>query len=60
MGYPDTVEKRKAGMAAFRARMLAAHERMLASGTLKPKDRAQVAEYAECIKASQRKFDGVR
>lgn len=30
--YPDTVEKRRAGMAAFRAKLLRTHEAMLNGG----------------------------
>jgi hypothetical protein len=30
--YPDTPEKRRAGMAAFRAKFLKTHEAMLAGG----------------------------
>ncbi len=53
MGYPDTVEKRRAGMKLFRARLLAAHERLLASGTLKGKTLRDVTEYRDAIKAAQ-------
>ena len=47
------------GLKAFRAKMLAAHERLLASGTLKPKDVKAVTEYRDAIKASQVKFGEV-
>lgn len=59
MGYPDTVEKRKAGMKAFRAQLLAAHERLIAQGNLKPKVLAHVTEYRDAIKAAQVKHGEV-
>ena len=60
MGYPDTVEKRKDGMASFRRQLLAAHERLLASGTLKGKTLRDVTEYRDCIKAAQIKHGEVQ
>ena len=59
MGYPDTAEKRKAGMAAFRKQLLAAHERIIAEGNLKPRDLKAVTEYRDCIKAAQIKHGEV-
>ncbi len=58
--YPDTAEKRRAGMKSFRAQMLAAHERLLADNRLTPKIRKDVAEYRDCIKAAQLKFGEVQ
>lgn len=57
--YPDTAEKRKAGMAAFRAQMLAAHERQLASGRLNAKDAEYTRSLVATIKAAQAKFGEV-
>ena len=51
--YPDTAEKRRAGMAAFRAQMLAAHERQLASGKLSKADAAYTRSLIATIKAKQ-------
>ena len=48
--YPDTAEKQRAGMAAVRARMLAAHERALANGWVKGRD----AETTRCMIATIR------
>ena len=52
MGYPDTPEKRRAGMAAFRARLLAAHERLL-NDPKQAKDRAYRESLIASIKAAQ-------
>ena len=45
-GYPDTPEKRKAGMAAFRAKMLKAHTTMLAGGDPNTLKRSKTGEAA--------------
>lgn len=67
--YPDTPEKRRAGMARFRARLLAAKQRALAdgvaytnSGKVRPltaAERAAVAQDIEAIKAAQVRFGEV-
>lgn len=49
--YPDTPEKRKAGMAAFRAKMLKAHEAMLAGGDPNTLKRGKVGEAARSYHA---------
>lgn len=62
--YPDTTEKRKAGMAAFRAKMLKSHEAMLAGGDPNTVKRGKVGEAArryhadmiESIKAAQKRL----
>jgi hypothetical protein len=67
-GYPDTSESRKAGMAAFRAKLLKAHEAMLAGGDPNTLKRGKVGEAARryhsdmvaCIKAAQIKFGEVQ
>jgi len=51
--YPDTPEKRRAGMDSFRAQMLVQHERMLASGKLNAKDRAYTESLIATIKNAQ-------
>ena len=51
--YPDTAEKRRAGMAAFRTQMLAAHERMLASGKLSTTDAEYTRSLVATIKTKQ-------
>lgn len=51
--YPDSTEKRRAGMAAFRAQMLAAHKRMLASGRLNARDAEYTQSLVATIKAKQ-------
>ncbi len=56
MGYPDTKEKRQAGMASFRAKLLKAHERFSNDQKLSAKDRAYQRELCESIKAAQKKF----
>lgn len=53
--YPETSEQRKSGMAAFRARMLAAQERILATQKLSKRDRESIEGYIEAIKNAQRK-----
>ena len=60
MGYPDTQEKRRAGMKAFRARLLAAHERLIASGKVNKRDLPGVIEYRDAIKAAQVKHGEVQ
>jgi hypothetical protein len=57
--YPDTAEKRRAGMASFRRRLLAAHERLSNDPKLSAKDRAYQRELCECIRATQKKFGEV-
>ena len=52
MGYPDTVEKRKAGMAAVRAQILASKERAL-QGKLSERVRAALKEDCAIIRAAQ-------
>jgi hypothetical protein len=59
MGYPDTKEKRQAGMAAFRRKLLAAHERFANDPKLSAKDRAYQRELCESIKRAQAKFGEV-
>lgn len=62
--YPDTPEKRRAGMAAFRAKLLKSHEAMLAGGDPNTKKRGKVGDAArgyhsaciESIKRAQKKF----
>lgn len=44
--YPDTPEARRAGMAAFRVRLLAAHRKMLAGGDPNTLKRGKVGEAA--------------
>ena len=51
--FPDTAEKRRAGMASFRKQMLAAHERQLASGRLSAKDAEYTRSIIATIKAKQ-------
>ena len=50
--FPDSSEQRKAGMAMLRARMLAAHQTMLAK-PLKNADRKAQEWAIETIKAAQ-------
>jgi hypothetical protein len=65
--YPDTPEKRKAGMAAFRAKMLKAHAAMLAGGDPNTAKRGKTGEAArkyhadmiESIKRAQARFGEV-
>jgi hypothetical protein len=65
--YPDTPEKRKAGMAAFRAKMLKAHEAMLAGGDPNTLKRGKTGEAArgyhadmiESIKSAQKRLGEV-
>ena len=57
--YPDTADKRRAGMAALRTQMLAVHERQIASGKLKPADIAYQRLLVATIKAAQAKFGEV-
>jgi hypothetical protein len=51
--FPDTSEKRQAGMAAVRARMLAAHERQIASGKLKGVALQNQQQAVAVLKATQ-------
>ena len=60
MGYPDTKEKRQAGMAGFRRQLLAAHTRLSTDPHLSAKDRAYQRELCESIKAAQIKFGEVQ
>lgn len=55
-GYPDTPEKRKAGMAAFRRKLLAAHERLAVDPRLSEKDRSYQRNPVATIKAAQQRF----
>ena len=59
MDYPSTVAQRHAGMAAFRSQMLAAHERMLASGKLSKRDADYTRTLVATIKAAQIKHGEV-
>lgn len=52
--YPTTIEARRAGMAAFRAQMLKAHERMLTSGKLSAKDSEYTRTLVATIKSKAR------
>lgn len=53
MGYPDTEEKRRAGMASFRARLLAAHSRLANDPRLTAKQRTDQQKIAEMVRRSQ-------
>ena len=53
-------QQRKEGMAAFRRKMLAAHERQIASGRLNAKELAYQRELVSTIKATQVRFGEVR
>ena len=53
--FPDTEEKRRAGMAAFRAQMLAAHLRRANDPRLTKKQRADQQFLADQILATQAK-----
>jgi len=53
MEYPSTPEQRKAGMAMVRARMLAAHERQIAKGTLTAGDLTLQHRMVEVIKTAR-------
>lgn len=55
MKFPDNKEQRQAGMAAMRARMLAAHQRQLAK-CKKPEDAALQQQMIDTIKAAQKKY----
>lgn len=57
--YPDTPEKRRAGMAAFRAKLLKAHQFHATNPKLSEKDRAFQRELVNHIKAAQRKHGEV-
>jgi hypothetical protein len=65
--YPDTPEKRRAGMAAFRAKFLKTHEAMLAGGDPNTLKKGKVGEAARryhsdmiaSIKAAQKKLGEV-
>ena len=56
MGYPDTKEKRQAGMAGFRRQLLAVHERFANDPKLSAKDRAYQRDLCATIRAAQAKF----
>lgn len=58
-GYPDTTEKRKAGMASFRATMLKTHERLANDPKLSEQDRAYQRDLVETIKAAQKRLGEV-
>lgn len=58
--YPETAEQRRAGMAAFRAKMLAAKERALATQKLSKRDREELIGYIAAIKAAQIKHGEVQ
>jgi hypothetical protein len=51
--YPDTKAKQQAGMAMVRARMLAAHERQIASGKLKGVALQNQQQAVAILKATQ-------
>jgi len=65
--YPDTAEKRKSGMAAFRAQALKTHEALLAGGDANTKlqnatgeaARAFHADMIATIKAAQKRFNEI-
>ena len=59
MTYPDTAEKRRAGMARMRAQVLASKLRALA-GNLNERTRAALAEDVVIIRAAQVKFGEAR
>ena len=55
--YPDTQEKRRARMAAFRAKLLAAHTRLSTDPTLTPSEQKVQSEYVEQVKRIQKRFN---
>lgn len=65
--YPDTPEKRRAGMAHFRAKLLKSHEAMLAGGDPNTLKRGKIGDAARAyhraaiasIKAAQARFGEV-
>ena len=57
--YPDTAEKRRAGMADLRGTMLAAKLRALAAGGLTPRVRYALEDDVAHIQAVQAKFGEV-
>ena len=56
MNYPATTKQRRAGMAAFRAKLRAVHERFAADSHLSEKECAYQRELANCIKKVQQRF----
>lgn len=60
MSYPTTQEARRAGMAAFRAKMLATHERHANNPKLSDEDRAYQRELCATIRAAQVRFGEVQ
>jgi hypothetical protein len=54
MSVYDDPKARQAGMAMVRARMLAAHQRQIAKGTLKDGDLAAQHAMVRIIKAAQK------
>ena len=56
MDYPNTVEKRKAGMAFFRAKMLVAHQRMAKDKTLTANERTYQKTLVATIRKAQQKY----
>jgi hypothetical protein len=65
--YPDTPEKRRAGMAAFRAKLLKAHQNMLAGGDPNTRKRGALgvaarkyhSDMIDSIKAAQARLGEV-
>ena len=55
--YPDTAEKRRAGMARVRAIMLAAHKRQLESGRWRGANAEQIRDMISVIEATQKRLD---
>jgi hypothetical protein len=54
--YPATQEERRAGMAAFRAKLLGVHQRLSQDPRLSDQDRAYQRELVDSIKTAQKKF----
>jgi len=59
MTYPDTEEKRKAGMAQFRARLVAAHSRLANDSRLTAKQREDQKNIAAMVRAHQERLGEV-
>lgn len=59
--FPSTPEQRKAGMAAFRAKLLRAKESVLTDPAIKltKRQRAEVEGYCDAIRAAQKMFGEV-
>jgi hypothetical protein len=58
--FPATQQERRAGMAAFRTKLLDVHLRLAADPRLGGRDRAYQRELAAAIEAAQRKFGEVK